>query len=66
MILGADGQTAKTYVPIRSRLGVTTTGEQHWGRTANGWGITTERERGTIAGVRTTLNVNVHLDDAEV
>ena len=66
MILGADGQTAKTYVPIRSRSGVMTTGEQHWGRTANDWGITTERERGTIVGVRTTLNVNVHLDDAEV
>ena len=36
------------------------------GRTANDWGITMARERGTIAGARITLNVNVHLDDAEV
>jgi len=44
VILGADGQTAKTHVPIRSRSGVMTTSEQHWGRTTKGWGIVAERE----------------------
>jgi len=44
VILGADGQTAKTHVPIRSRSGVMTISEQHWGRTTKGWGIVAERE----------------------
>jgi hypothetical protein len=45
VILGADGQTAKTHVPIRSRSGVLTMSEQHWGRTTKGWGIVAEREK---------------------
>lgn len=44
VILGADGQTAKTHVPVRSRSGVMTIGEQRWERTAKGWSIVAERE----------------------
>ena len=44
VILGPDGETAKTHVPIRSRSGVMTIGEQQWAHTATGWGIVSERE----------------------
>src|SRR5262249_14343068 len=43
VILGGDGQTARTVVPMRSGGGVVLR-EQRWERGPNGWRITTERE----------------------
>ena len=43
VILGGDGQTARTVVPIRSGGGVILR-EQRWERAPDGWRITAERE----------------------
>jgi hypothetical protein len=42
VILGADGWTAKTHVPIRSSDGVMVIREQRWERGAKGWTILSE------------------------
>ena len=43
VILGADGQTAKTHVPMRSAGGIVVY-EQRWTRKANGWSLVEDRE----------------------
>jgi hypothetical protein len=45
VILGADGRTAKTRVPMRSRTRAFVR-EQRWERGANGWNIVEDREVG--------------------
>jgi hypothetical protein len=43
VILGADGWTAKTRVPMRSRARLVIR-EQRWERGSNGWNIVEDRE----------------------
>jgi hypothetical protein len=48
VILGADGWTAKTRVPMTSRVG-TVVREQRWELSAKGWSLVDDRE---IDGLR--------------